>query len=194
MKKLILLLFITLSASVSAQIDRMEPPFWYEGMHKSEVQVLFYGKNIAQNSVTVSNNVVITTVTKTENPNYLFVTIDTKSVKAQELQFMFTNGNKSFKRTFEIKKRRPNSALRKSFDASDVMYLLMPDRFANGNPNNDSSSELQEKANRSLPGGRHGGDIQGIINNLDYLQSLGVTALWSTPLCEDNDKGYSYHT
>ena len=75
-----------------------------------------------------------------------------------------------------------------------MMYLIMPDRFANGNEKNDSDSNLQEKANRNNPGGRHGGDIQGIINNLDYLQSLGVTALWSTPLCEDNDKGYSYHT
>ena len=194
MKKIILLFLITFSASIFAQIDRMEPPFWYEGMNKSEVQVLFYGKNIAQNSVSISNNVVITNVTKTENPNYLFVTIDTKNVKAQELQFTFTNGKKSFKRNFEIKKRRPNSALRKSFDASDVMYLLMPDRFANGNPNNDSSPELQEKADRSLPGGRHGGDIQGIINNLDYIKELGATAIWSTPMCEDNDKGYSYHT
>jgi len=194
MKKIIFSFVALFTLSLSAQIDRMEPPFWYEGMNKSEVQVLFYGKNIAQNSVTVSNNVVITNVTKTENPNYLFVTIDTKSVKAQELQFTFTNGKKSFKRNFEIKKRRPNSALRKSFDASDVMYLLMPDRFANGNPNNDSSSELQEKANRSLPGGRHGGDIQGIINNLDYIKELGATAIWSTPMCEDNDKGYSYHT
>ena len=194
MKKIILLFLITFSASIFAQIDRMEPPFWYEGMNKSEVQVLFYGKNIAQNSVSISNNVVITNVTKTENPNYLFVTIDTKNVTAQELQFTFTNGKKSFKRNFEIKQRKPNSALRKSFDASDVMYLLMPDRFANGNPNNDSSPELQEKANRSLPGGRHGGDIQGIINNLDYIKELGATAIWSTPMCEDNDKGYSYHT
>ena len=194
MKKIIFSLITLFTLSLSAQIDRMEPPFWYEGMNKSEVQVLFYGKNIAQNLVQVSNNVVITNVTKTENPNYLFVTIDTKNVKAQELQFTFTNGKKSFKRNFEIKKRRSNSALRKSFDASDVMYLLMPDRFANGNPNNDSSPELQEKANRSLPGGRHGGDIQGIINNLDYIKELGATAIWSTPMCEDNDKGYSYHT
>jgi glycosidase len=137
---------------------------------------------------------VITNVTKTENPNYLFVTIDTKNVKAQNLEFTLTNGKKSFKKGFEIKTRRTNSALRKSFDASDVMYLIMPDRFANGNPNNDSSPELQEKGNRSLPGGRHGGDIQGIINNLDYIKELGATAIWSTPMCEDNDKGYSYHT
>jgi len=194
MKKYSLVLFLLITAFTFAQIDRVEPPFWYEGMNKSEVQVMFYGKNIAQNSVAVSNNVVITNILKTENPNYLFVSIDTKNVKAQELQFTFTNGKKSFKRSYEIKKRKPNSALRKSFDASDVMYLLMPDRFANGNPNNDSSADLQEKADRSLPGGRHGGDIQGIINNLDYLKELGITSIWSTPMCEDNDKGYSYHT
>jgi neopullulanase len=194
MKKHILVLFLLITTFSFAQIDKMEPPFWYEGMYKSEIQVLFYGKNIAENTVSVSNNVVITNVTKTENPNYLFVTIDTKNVAAQTLKFTFKNGKKSFTKDFEIKKRREDSALRKSFDASDVMYLLMPDRFANGNESNDSSTNLQEKANRSLPGGRHGGDIEGIIKNLDYIQELGATAIWSTPMCEDNDKGYSYHT
>ncbi|WP_396217439.1 glycoside hydrolase family 13 protein [Flavobacterium sp.] len=194
MKKLILLFLITISVSVSAQIDKVEPPFWYENMTNNQVQVMFYGKNIAQNTVTVSNGVVITQVQKTENPNYVFVTIDLKNVTAQELIFTFKNGKKSFNQSYSIKKRKENSRNRKSFDSSDMMYLIMPDRFANGNEKNDSDSNLQEKANRSLPGGRHGGDIQGIINNLDYLQSLGVTALWSTPMCEDNDKGYSYHT
>ncbi|EAZ96548.1 alpha-amylase (neopullulanase) SusA [Flavobacteria bacterium BAL38] len=194
MKKLILLLIIAFSTSVVAQIDKMEPPFWYEGMNKSEVQVLFYGKNIAENTVSISNNVVITNVIKTENPNYIFITIDSKNVSAQTLKFSFKKGKKSFTKDFEIKKRRENSANRKSFDASDVMYLLMPDRFANGNESNDSSPKLQEKANRSLPGGRHGGDVQGIIDHLDYIQELGATAIWSTPMCEDNDKGYSYHT
>jgi len=118
MKKLFCTLITLFTLSLSAQIDRMEPPFWFEGMNKSEVQILFYGKNIAQNSVQVSNDVVITNVTKTENPNYLFVTIDTKNVKAQNLEFTLTNGKKSFKKGFEIKTRRPNSALRKSFDAS----------------------------------------------------------------------------
>ncbi|SHI65568.1 glycoside hydrolase family 13 protein [Flavobacterium haoranii] len=194
MKKLLYILTTLFTISISAQIDKMEPPFWFEGMNKSEIQILFYGKNIAQNSVSVSNNVVITNVTKTENPNYLFVTIDTKNVVAQTLKFQFKNGKKSFSKDFEIQKRKENSANRKSFDASDVMYLLMPDRFANGDESNDSSSKLQEKGNRSLPGGRHGGDIQGIIDHLDYIQELGATAIWSTPLCEDNDKGYSYHT
>ena len=194
MKKLILLFLITISVSVSAQIDKVEPPFWYENMTNNQVQVMFYGKNIAQNTVTVSNGVVITQIQKTENPNYVFVTIDLKNVSAQDLIFTFKNGKKSFNHSYAIKKRKENSRYRKSFDASDMMYLIMPDRFANGNEKNDSDSNLQEKANRNNPGGRHGGDIQGIINNLDYLQSLGVTALWSTPMCEDNDKGYSYHT
>lgn len=194
MKKLILLFLITISVSVSAQIDKVEPPFWYENMTNNQVQIMFYGKNIAQNALTVSNGVVITQIQKTENPNYVFVTIDLKNVSAQDLIFTFKNGKKSINHSYAIKKRKENSRFRKSFDASDMMYLIMPDRFANGNEKNDSDSNLQEKANRNNPGGRHGGDIQGIINNLDYLQSLGATALWSTPLCEDNDKGYSYHT
>lgn len=177
-----------------AQIDKVEPPFWYENMTNNQVQIMFYGKNIAQNALTVSNGVVITQIQKTENPNYVFVTIDLKNVSAQDLIFTFKNGKKSINQGYAIKKRKENSRFRKSFDASDMMYLIMPDRFANGNEKNDSDLNLQEKANRNNPGGRHGGDIQGIINNLDYLQSLGVTALWSTPMCEDNDKGYSYHT
>lgn len=193
MKKTILLLLLSISSF--AQIDKMEPPFWYAGMHNPELQIMFYGKNIAQYQASVSNDVVIKNVVKTENPNYIFVTIDTKNIPPSDFVFSFKNKNKvAFTKKYTLKNRRLNSAQRKSFDASDMMYLIMPDRFANGNPNNDSNASLNEKANRSLPGGRHGGDIQGIINHLDYLQELGVTALWSTPLCEDNDKGYSYHT
>ncbi len=133
MKKLILLFLITISVNVSAQIDKVEPPFWYENMTNNQVQIMFYGKNIAQNNVSVSNGVVITQVQKTENPNYLFVTIDLKNVTAQELIFTFKNGKKSFNQSYSIKKRKENSRNRKSFDSSDMMYLIMPDRFANGN-------------------------------------------------------------
>lgn len=192
MKKI--LFFFFFSFSVFAQIDRVEPPFWYEEMYHSDLQILFYGKNIAQNQVSVSNGVIISAVQKTENPNYLFVTIDTKNVVAQDLVFTFKNGKRAFTKNYALKKRKANSRERKSFDSSDMMYLIMPDRFANGNPNNDSTADTQEKADRKNPGGRHGGDIEGIIQNLDYIKSLGATALWSTPLCEDNDKKYSYHT
>ncbi|MBP2283382.1 glycosidase [Flavobacterium sp. CG_23.5] len=194
LKKITIFLFF-MSLTLNAQIDKVEPPFWYAGMQNPELQIMFYGKNIAQYQVAVSNSIVITNVTKTENPNYLFVTINTKKVPVSDLVFTFKNSKKeSFTQKYSLKKRRENSAQRKSFDSSDMMYLLMPDRFANGNRNNDSEDATKEKYNRELPGGRHGGDIEGIIKNLDYISALGATTVWSTPLCEDNDAAFSYHT
>lgn len=194
MKK-ILLFCLIMTSPLFAQISRVEPPFWYAGMHKSEVQILFYGKNIAENEVSVSNNIPIKEIKKTENPNYLFVTIDTKNIPAQELLFTFSKNKKtSFTKKYSIKERKTNSSQRKGFDASDVVYLIMSDRFANGNPKNDSDPTVTEKYDRTKPGGRHGGDIAGMIQHLDYIKELGATAIWPTPLCEDNDKAYSYHT
>jgi len=192
MKKL--LFFLLISVSAFAQIDRVEPPFWWNNMTHSDLQIMFYGKNIAQNEVTVSNGIVIKGIQKTENPNYVFVTIDTKNSPAQDLVFTFKNGKKSFTHKYTLKSRKENSRFRKSFDSSDVIYLIMSDRFANGNPNNDSNDNLFEKANRTNKDGRHGGDIEGIIKNLDYIKELGATAVWPTPLCEDNDERGSYHT
>lgn len=186
--------FLLISVSAFAQIDRVEPPFWWNNMMHSDVQIMFYGKNIAQNEVTVSNGIVIKGIQKTENPNYVFVTIDTKNSPAQDLVFTFKNGKKSFTHKYTLKSRKENSRFRKGFDSSDVIYLIMSDRFANGNPNNDNNDKLTEKANRNNKDGRHGGDIEGIIKNLDYIQSLGATAIWPTPLCEDNDERGSYHT
>jgi glycosidase len=191
----IFLFILLITISSNAQIQRTEPPFWYAGMRNPALQIMFYGKNIAQNEVIVSNGIQITEVKKTENPNYLFVTIDTKDIPAQDIVFTFRNNNKvAFTKKYALKQRRENSALRKSYDASDVIYLVMSDRFANGNPKNDSDKSVFEKGNRNLPGGRHGGDITGMIQHLDYIKELGATVLWPTPLCEDNDKTYSYHT
>jgi neopullulanase len=192
MKKLILLLLI--STSTFAQVDRIEPPFWWSDMAHSDVQVMFYGKNIAQNEVSVSNEIIIKNIQKTENPNYVFVTIDTKNTTTKDFVFTFKNKNKSFTQNYSLKTRKANSRNRKSFDSSDLIYLIMPDRFANGNLNNDNTNETIEKANRSNKDGRHGGDIEGIIKNLDYIKDLGATAVWPTPLCEDNDEKGSYHT
>jgi hypothetical protein len=172
----------------------MEPPFWWSDMNLSDLQIMFYGKNIAQNEVSVSNGIVIKNIQKTENPNYVFVTIDTKNIAAQDFVFTFKNKNKSFTQNYSLKSRKEASKYRKSFDSSDMIYLLMPDRFANGNPNNDSNSSVIEKADRTKIDGRHGGDIEGIIKNLDYIKDLGATAVWPTPLCEDNDERGSYHT
>ncbi len=178
-----------------AQINRVEPPFWYAEMHNPELQIMIYGKNIAKYQISVSNSIPITNVQRTENPNYIFVTINTKNIPPKDFFLIFKEKEKViFTKKYTLKQRRENSAQRKSYDASDMMYLLMPDRFSNGNPNNDGDASTTEKYNRESPGGRHGGDIQGIMNHLDYFQELGATTLWITPLCEDNDAHHSYHT
>ncbi|OAB78708.1 glycoside hydrolase family 13 protein [Cochleicola gelatinilyticus] len=187
-------LIVCISSTVFAQIDRLEPPFWWAGMEHNEVQLVCYGNNIAAYEV-ASEDLKILEVKKVENPNYLFITIDSKDKAAGTYSLYFDNGkNQPFRRNYELKTRTANSAQREGFDSSDVIYLLMPDRFANGDSSNDSTSNTVEKVDRSKNGGRHGGDITGIINNLDYLEDLGVTALWSTPLLEDNEPTYSYHT
>lgn len=190
MKKLIALLLL---AQIGfAQIQKVEPPFWYSGMKKTELQLMLYGKNIG-NAVVTCDKATVVGVIRTENPNYLFVNLDLKNVPAGFIELSLTQGKKVEKRTYELRARRKDSANRKGFDSSDVMYLLMPDRFANGNPNNDSTPDTADKFNRSSQDGRHGGDIAGMKKHLDYLEDLGVTAVWSTPLCEDNDPKTSYH-
>jgi glycosidase len=194
MKKLLIaLLFITWFGQ--AQISRVEPPFWWVGMKNTNLELMVYGKNINLYEVKINNSAVILKKTiVTENPNYLFLDLDLSQAKVGSFELEFSNPTlKGFTYSYELKARQANSANRKSYENSDVIYLLMPDRFSNGNPANDSRPEVSEKANRSLKGGRHGGDIQGIINHLDYIKSLGATTVWSTPLLEDNLPKYSYH-
>ena len=192
MKKI--LLFLLISTFTFAQIQRVEPAFWWKGMKNPELQILVYGKNIANQTIELSNGIQIKELKKVENPNYVFITLNTDEITVPKFKINLKNGKKlvnSF--DYELKKRNPNSVSRNSFTSKDVMYLIMPDRFANGDYSNDSQPNLTEKANRNLPSGRHGGDLRGIIKNLDYLQNLGVTALWLTPANEDNEKQTSYH-
>ena len=194
MKKLTFIILFLVSVMAQAQLERVEPPFWWEGMQRDSLQLICYGKDIATYEVTTSEGLPILDIEKTENPNYVFITVASTSVEAGEYEIRFSKaGSAPIKHSYTFKTRRENSALREGFDNSDLIYLLMPDRFANGDPKIDSHPEVTEKANRYKQGGRHGGDIAGIINHLDYLNDLGATAIWSTPLCEDNDPAYSYH-
>lgn len=194
MKKIIYLLML-ISFAAFAQIKKVEPPFWWSGMKNTNLQIMLYGDKIAKCDVVLSDGIRVLDVFKPQNQNYIFVTIDTGDLSPGTFDILLKDGKKMmYKYKYELKPRTENSALRKGFDSSDMMYLLMPDRFANGNPANDSQPDMAEKADRSFDGGRHGGDIEGIIGRLDYLQELGVTALWSTPLLEDNEPKYSYHT
>lgn len=186
--------FLAFITFAKAQTERMEPPFWWTNMRHNQVEILFYGKDIAQYNVH-SKHFKIENITRVENVNYLFVTVSTKSMPPGNYTLdFFKNGQKQFSEIYELKQRKAESALRKGFDSSDVIYLIMPDRFANGNPENDTTYDTTEGIDRLYAGGRHGGDIEGIIKNLDYLQDLGITAIWSTPMLEDNEPVYSYHT
>jgi glycosidase len=190
----VLITFTLWLLTAQAQVDRIEPPYWWSGMQKEDLQILFYGQDIARYEVQ-SSALTIKGIIRTENPNYLFVTVDTRAVQAGNYPISILLNDKVVKTIdYVFREREEGSSSRQGFDSSDVIYLLMPDRFANGDPSNDSQPGMTEKANRALPGGRHGGDIQGIIDNLDYIEGLGATAIWSTPLCEDNDSIYSYHT
>jgi len=194
MKKIFFILLL-ISTTLQAQIKRVEPPFWWTGMKNTNLELMVYGKNINNYNVKIKNSaIVLTKIIRTENPNYLFIDLDLSKAKVGTFKVLFTHPKlKNLKYTYALKERKSNSAQRKSYDNSDVIYLLMPDRFANGNSNNDSSSATTEMANRKNNGGRHGGDIQGIINHLAYIKELGATTIWSTPLLEDNLPTYSYH-
>lgn len=184
------------AAGTKINVKRLEPSSWWIGMKNPNLQLLVYGENIALTEVRMHiPGVRLHSVTKVESINYLFLDLNiSDSAQAGTYPIEFVRDGKLLaKCDFKLLERKPNSALRKGFDASDVIYLLMPDRFSNGNPANDSTQNTYEKAKRSDPDGRHGGDIQGIVDHLDYIQELGVTSLWSTPLMENNMERTSYH-
>jgi len=191
--------FFSLSACVAQKqttkvLEHVEPANWWADMNLAEVEILLHGKNIANFTVSVQGLEVLG-IQKTENPNYLFVKVNTKNKPIGTYPIQLLNGKKLVtEHIFELKPRKTNSRGREGCSPKDVIYLIMPDRFANGDVSNDSHPATVEKVNRNLPGGRHGGDIQGIINQLDYIKELGATAIWTTPLLEDNDTTYSYHT
>jgi len=178
-------------------IDRVEPPCWWVGMD-TELQLMIHGKKLAGATVTSDSAVKGITVGKvitTDNPNYLFVNVRvTGRLDPGVYTFTVTMPDGSTETfDYEFFKRREGSAKRTSFGPEDAVYLLMPDRFANGDPKNDSVKEAEEKADPKNLGGRHGGDIQGMIDHLDDIASLGVTTIWPTPLTFDNESSYSYH-
>lgn len=193
---LLLILFPIFLFSQSNNLLRVEPPFWWVGMESSDLQVLIYGNEISLSTIEINHpGIELKKIHKVENPNYLFLDITIgEDVQAGTFDIIFKVGNKMMPPyKYELKKRKEGSAARKGFDNSDAVYLLMPDRFSNGDTTNDNMPGMIEKADRSNPNGRHGGDISGIINHLDYIKDLGFTALWCNPLIENNYPEYSYH-
>ena len=199
MKKLLLLLgsfLLSLTTYAAMNISKIDPPCWFTGMNNPELQLMVYGEGIGQASVSVNYpGVSLSSVVKLESNNYLLVYLHLdKEVKPGKMPITFTVGKKKLVKEYELKARSKAGVDHKGFDASDALYLLMPDRFANGNPDNDRIEGMAEyKVDRNDPNARHGGDLAGIEQNLDYFTDLGVTALWFTPVLENNMKGGSYH-
>lgn len=169
-------------------IDRVEPENWWTGFQNPDLQLLVYGENIrsAQPSVDYPG-VTIERVTLVENPNYQFITLRLhEEAEPGTVEIHFSRGDYSHTHSYEIKARSSDPNRNRGFDSSDVIYLLMPDRFANGDPDNDEVPGMLEGVDRNKPGGRHGGDIAGIRENLDYIKDLGMTAVWFTPILEND--------
>ena len=184
----------TADASES-QISRVEPLSWWVGM-ETPLQLMIQGENISAYDLHLegANGVELTAVHKAESPNYLFADVKIRAnAQPGTYYLVFTKGEESFKYAYEINARAEGSAQRKSFTTADMIYLIMPDRFANGDPANDNSPATAEKADRNAFFGRHGGDLQGVIDHLDYIADLGATAIWSTPMLVDDQKEESYH-
>ncbi|MEH0156292.1 alpha-amylase family glycosyl hydrolase [Limibacter armeniacum] len=176
-------------------IDKIEPAFWWAGMKNTSVMLMVHGQNIGNSKVSVDypGVKVVEAVTK-DNPNYLFLTLDLKGAQPGKVLLKFDTGKrKPLTYEYELKAKSNDPGKAQGLDAGDVMYLIMPDRFVNGNPDNDTVKEMKQAADRDFRGGRHGGDIEGVISKLDYLQELGITTVWLTPFLENNEPEWSYH-
>lgn len=184
---------MTIRAAV--KIDRIDPANWFVGMKNTSLQLMVYGENIRQADVTTDyDGVKIDSIVRLDSPNYLLVYLNLEGVKPGEMTLNFKNGKAVKKVKYELKAREKRGEERMGFTNADVLYMLMPDRFADGNPdNNDIKGMNPYKTDRSQPSLRHGGDLEGIRRHLDYFKELGVTALWLTPVLENNSPGGSYH-
>lgn len=181
--------------ATSEQVARVEPLSWWVGMN-TPLQVLVQGPEISSYQVNLEGDsrVDITAVHKADSPNYLFIDVDVcRTASPGTYYFVFTKGDEQFKVPYEIAARREGSAARKSFTTADLIYLIMPDRFVDADPNLDCVPRLYEGVDKEAFFGRHGGDIAGIRSQLDYIADLGATAIWNTPLLEDNQPEGSYH-
>lgn len=196
--RIAMLLFLSLLVSslfASEMLKRAEPLFWWTGMSNPELQIKLYGEDIANARITLNyRNVRIVRRVLTDNPNYVFLYLNIgRQARPGTMYFVISKDRKTIRHPFELKARKPGSANRESFSPADAVYLVMPDRFVNGDKSNDSVPGYHQGVDRNDPGARHGGDLRGIIQKIPYLSDLGITALWTTPVFDNNDVQFSYH-
>ncbi len=173
----------------------VDPPHWFIGMPSPELDILIHSENIGDAKIEIGSGnqrVKLVKVLPMANPNYALVQLNLAEAKAADSFTIAIKGRgKREKYTYQLKDR---TVCKRGLDQSDLIYLITPDRFANGDPANDSFKDMKQVGvNRQEPFKRHGGDIQGIIDHLDYIQNLGVTAIWPNPLLENDQPLESYH-
>lgn len=183
------------TSAPASKIKKVAPTFWWAGMQNPELQILLYGDHIASSEVSLSSqDVVLKEIVKQQNPNYLLLYVDLSEAAPQTFNICLKQGKKTTTIPYELKQRTRKGSDIQGFTASDVLYLIMPDRFANGNPDNDVVPDmLENKVNRNEQYARHGGDLKGISEHLDYISDLGVTAIWLNPTQENDMPDGSYH-
>jgi glycosidase len=174
---------------------KVEPPNWWTGFRETGLQLMVHGEEIAKYDVALDYpGVEIKRVTRVKSPDYLFVYLDV-SVEAMPGAFdiAFSHDGQVITHQYHLQEKNTDPEHARGFSSADNIYLITPDRFANGNPDNDNVEGMGDTIDRSNPGGRHGGDIQGIVDRLDYISELGFTAIWLNPLLENKMPSYSYH-
>ncbi len=192
-----LVLILACSNIVVAQIRHIEPQNWWVGMQNPVLQLLVHADGIGSTTPVIRyKGVTIRKIHRADSPNYLFIDLHiTPGTRPGTFPIAFQkNGKTVLSQDYTLLPRQKKATDFKGFGTEDVICLITPDRFVNGDPVNDVVAGTREpKIDRNFDGGRHGGDIRGIINSLDYLADLGYTALWSTPLLENDMAAYSYH-
>jgi hypothetical protein len=176
-------------------IRHLEPANWWTGMKNPDVQLLVHGPAIGAATVTLEYpGVVLKEITKAESPNYLFLTLSiAPDAPAGRVPLVFRRGKARLTHAYELRPRSTDTTRIRGFSAADLIYLIMPDRFANGDPQNDRVAGMKEGADRRDSLGRHGGDLKGIADRLDYVKDLGATALWLNPVQANDQEKASYH-
>ncbi|MFY0592037.1 glycoside hydrolase family 13 protein [Roseivirga sp.] len=196
-RTLSLLLFLIFISPLSfAQDIKVEPPFWYAQMPTEKLQLSLYGEGLGNWRASIeAPGITLVNQLAGDSKNYLFINLEiSPDVRASSISIDLRNGRKHKKLNYELKERLIEANKNQGFSSEDVIYLLMPDRFANGNPDNDTIEGMLEPARRDDPSGRHGGDLKGVQEQLDYIKELGMTAVWLTPVFENDQtpeyKGY----
>lgn len=205
MKKLIISLSLLASLAATAakpsspQINSVEPPYWWTGMANDTLQIMLSGPRIGltETSMKPYEGVSLIESVRLDSPNYLLLYLTVSdTAKPGVLDFTFSDGKKKAALRYELKERS-KAVKAQGFDASDVLYLIMPDRFARAGATTDAEAsrglEYAVEVDRADLNARHGGNIAGMEQHLGYIDSLGVTAIWVNPVLENDMPGGSYH-